>query len=195
MTTKLYKKFMQGFINLGYNIEDLQSFNYCGGDKERHLKYFKLKYGDNILPLDHEEHCICGHKIEENCYITNDINILVIGNCCIKKFIKNSGRTCEICKQPHKNRKVNRCNNCRIGVCDECENECNIKYKLCYNCFNENRKYEINKPKIYLSVLYHEKESLKEFGGRWDDDLKKWYIFEDSVYKQQVLDKWEKIDL
>ena len=84
---------------------------------------------------EHQERCVCGHKIKENCYITKDDSLLVLGNCCIKKFLPNSGRTCENCDKPHRNRKVNRCNSCRIGVCDDCNTKCNPDYKTCYNCY------------------------------------------------------------
>ena len=35
------------------------------------------------------ENCICGHRIDENCYILNKQTkeILVSGNCCIEKFL------------------------------------------------------------------------------------------------------------
>ena len=60
--------------------------------------------------------CMCDHPIVENCYISKDFDIntlLIIGNCCIKKFIKASSRTCENCNAPHKNRSLNYCNNCK----------------------------------------------------------------------------------
>jgi len=31
---------------------------------------------------------------------------------------------------------INKCNNCRIGRCDECPNRCPEKYKLCFMCHN-----------------------------------------------------------
>jgi len=85
------------------------------------------------LPEPTDE-CVCGHHIAENCYITDGERILILGICCIKKFIPKNTRTCEKCEEPHKNRIVNRCNNCRIGVCDNCSKNCNESYKKCYNC-------------------------------------------------------------
>ena len=29
---------------------------------------------------------------------------------------------------------INKCNNCRKGVCDECDKECEESYKKCYKC-------------------------------------------------------------
>jgi hypothetical protein len=44
-----------------------------------------------ISIFDMENNCLCGHPIIENCEIQNiyNDNIVIVGNCCIKKFIKN----------------------------------------------------------------------------------------------------------
>jgi hypothetical protein len=63
--------------------------------------------------------------------------VIVVGNCCIKKFLpKNKQcRTCDICCQPHKNRKVNHCNQCRLNFCYDCDTLLKNKaYKRCYDC-------------------------------------------------------------
>ena len=57
--------------------------------------------------------------------------IIVLGNCCIKKFIPSSGRTCEECDEPHRNRKHNICNSCLENRCFECLIPCSGKYKYC----------------------------------------------------------------
>lgn len=106
-------RFMKG---LGItNPLDLYRFRYAGGKKAgRHLNYWKIAVRKE-LP-DTQFKCVCGHKIRENCYITDEEGKLhVVGNCCIKRWLpkENSGRTCEKCKAPHKNRKVNLCKKCR----------------------------------------------------------------------------------
>ena len=83
---------------------------------------------------EHTDRCVCDHFIQENCYITNDTDMIVVGNCCIKKFVNKSGRTCDKCGEPHKNRVVNRCNLCRQGCCDSCGRNINSRYKNCYRC-------------------------------------------------------------
>ena len=136
MTTKtLTNKFIEGLKNYGLTYDEIiqSNWKYCGGNRGRHLNYFQLCCKNEDLP-DQVNECVCGHFIEENCYITDGKRILVLGNCCVKKFISKSMRTCEKCGKPHKNRVVNRCNNCRIGVCDECDKECKEIYKKCYNC-------------------------------------------------------------
>ena len=131
----LTEKFIKGLknYNLTYNEIKNNNWKYCGGRRGRHLNYFNLCCKNDDLPEKINE-CVCGHYIEENCYITDGEQILVLGNCCIKKFIPKSSRTCEKCGEPHKNRVVNRCNNCRVGICDECDNKCDESYKKCYNC-------------------------------------------------------------
>lgn len=144
---KLTNKFINGLKNYGLTYDDIKNSNwrYCGGNKGRHFNYFKLCFKDDEIP-ELIDKCVCGQCILENCYITDGERILVLGNCCIKKFIPKSSRTCEICGEPHKNRKVNKCNNCRIGICEICNKECDPKYKKCYNCeFNIKDDYKISK--------------------------------------------------
>jgi hypothetical protein len=133
---ELTDKFIKGLqeYNLTYNDIIKNNWKYCGGDSGRHHNYYKLCYPNDDQP-PHENECICGHFIEENCYITDGKEKLVLGNCCIQKFIPKSSRTCETCGKPHKNRKVNKCNNCRIGICNKCNKPCNYKYPTCYSCY------------------------------------------------------------
>jgi hypothetical protein len=135
MTLELTNKFINGLKNYDLTYDDILNNNwkYCGGRNGRHLNYFKLSCKNDNLP-DYVNKCVCGHFIEENCFITNGNQILVLGNCCIQKFIPKSSRTCENCGEPHKNRIVNRCNYCRIGICDICNKKCNKLYKKCYHC-------------------------------------------------------------
>jgi hypothetical protein len=134
-TKELTKRFIKGLESYGLTYEEIKSNNwkYCGGNEGRHLNYFKLCYKKSELP-EHDNECVCGHHIVENCYITDGKELLILGNCCIKKFIPKNTRTCEKCEKPHKNRIVNRCNDCRTGICDKCNKECSCFYKKCYKC-------------------------------------------------------------
>lgn len=129
-------KFIKGLENYNLTYDDIikSGWKYCGGRNGSHLNYFKLCCKNDDLPCQVDE-CVCGHYIKENCYITDGKRILVLGNCCIKKFIPKSSRTCQLCGEPHKNRIVNRCNTCRKGLCDECGETCSMLYKKCYNCY------------------------------------------------------------
>ena len=132
---KLTERFIKGLQNYNISFDEIKAgkFRYCGGNMNRHLNYYNLLYPDKDLP-PLEDNCICGHHINENCYITDGKQTLVLGNCCIKKFIPKSSRTCEICGDSHRNRVVNKCNECRMGICDICSKPCNPLYKKCYNC-------------------------------------------------------------
>jgi hypothetical protein len=112
----LTEKFIRGLESYSITFSEvfLSQWRYCGGDKGPHRNYYKLTHPDYELP-PHTDECVCGHPIKENCYITDGEQFLVLGNCCIKKFLKkeNSGRTCGRCGQPHKNRSDNLCKACR----------------------------------------------------------------------------------
>jgi hypothetical protein len=134
METKLSKQFKSGLKDVGLKYEDMGDWKYCGGDTGRHLNYFILTCPNDDKP-PHDNKCVCGHDIIENCYITDGDNILVLGNCCIKRFLKKSGRTCSLCEKPHRNQIVDRCNECRVGLCDGCGKECDPSYKKCRKCY------------------------------------------------------------
>jgi hypothetical protein len=134
---KMHKKFYEGLFNK-YNMrsDDLKKFKYSGGDRGVHEKYSKM-LKMNIENIPREYYCVCGHPIKENCYVSDGEKILVLGNCCIKKFIpkENQNRTCSLCGSSHKNRNVNLCNNCK----NRCKN-CNGKNSEgtdidCPNCY------------------------------------------------------------
>jgi ribonuclease HI len=47
--------------------------------------------------------------------------------------------------------------------------------------------------KIYVNVPYAKKEEIKKLGGKWDNDKKKWYIFNDNINKDKIFDKFNQI--
>jgi len=108
------KEFRKGLADFGLTYEEVCNWKYCGGNTGRHKNYFKVACPNDDIP-ESESRCVCGHYIKENCYITDPMgdNLLIIGNTCIKRFIPKCVRTCEICGNTHKNRKVNKCNDCR----------------------------------------------------------------------------------
>jgi len=129
----LTQQFIRGLKEYNLSREDLQYWKYCGGNEGRHHNYFKISCPETPLP-EPTDTCVCGHAIKENCYITNGTDILVLGNCCIQRFCPTSKRSCEKCGAVHKNRKNNRCNTCRIGICDTCNRVCDKRYPTCYYC-------------------------------------------------------------
>ena len=112
---------------------------YAGGDFEGHFNYWIIfARGKNFDPKKKppfKGRCVCGQEIQRNCWIYNEREnkIKVIGAECINKFL-DKRRTCSICGEEHQNRIVNRCNDCRWGICDYCDKEIDDKYKKCYSC-------------------------------------------------------------
>lgn len=138
---KLSQRFINGLKKYDLTIEEIRNSDwiYGGGNKRWHDNYFKLKFDNNekIRPKD-ETNCICGHKIEENCYLYNKKTkmFLVIGNHCIKKFELDSRRRCKYCNEPHANIKNDICNDCRLLRCPKCkEKKNNMRFKYCYDCY------------------------------------------------------------
>ena len=119
----------------GMTMSDLDNWSYCGGDSGRHWNYFLMCNTKPRQPA-HVDQCICGHAIRENCFIQNreKTRILVLGNCCIKRFVKNAGRTCEVCGASHRSRQANRCSRCQTSKCLECRREVGRNVARCYPC-------------------------------------------------------------
>ena len=115
-TLDLTNRFIKGLQEYTLTLQDIEKggWRYCGGNKKRKdVNYFRLLYGDDVVFPIQTDHCVCGHKIQENCYITDGTSMLILGNVCIKKFVKKSGRTCGNCGGPHRNTKDNYCKRCR----------------------------------------------------------------------------------
>ncbi len=76
-------------------------------------------WGDEPMP-ETEQSCVCDQKgLRYNCFVTDGIQVLVIGRVCLKQFLPQQARDmmshrCEDCMKPHRNRKDNYCNDCRI---------------------------------------------------------------------------------
>lgn len=127
MSKNIYlENFCKSLEALGLTYDEVvKNYKYSGGNRDpktdedtTHSNYFSLcfpydEFPENVLK------CLCEHPIINNCYITKDNDIdtlLIVGMCCIKKFNIVSTRTCELCAKPHKNRKINYCNECKEGV-------------------------------------------------------------------------------
>ena len=57
---------------------------------------------------------------------------------------------------------------------------------------NESIGYFSNniKKKIYLNVPFQDKDKIKSLDGKWDYKKKKWYIYENNIYKSEILNKF-----
>ena len=131
-----------GMHRLGLTFSDvMDDFLYIGGSKDSHARYFKLKCPDEQHP-DHKDYCVCGHRIAENCYIrsTTSGQTLIVGNCCIKRYVSVAGRTCNNCGDKHINRVIDLCHACRPkkgcgNLCGKCAApHRNRSDNLCNDC-------------------------------------------------------------
>jgi hypothetical protein len=120
-----------------------KGYEYGGGDFDEHERYwmiFAKSYGwsPDIVPKWKKE-CVCGQELKRNCWVFKKVDgkmtnmCKVIGSECINKFI-DKRRTCHICGEEHRNRIVNRCNDCRVGRCDDCGIDIKSQYKKCWGC-------------------------------------------------------------
>ena len=135
----LSRRFLDGLMEHDLTLDEIveQGWKYAGGDKGRHARYWALSTrGHRVQPPAKQRACVCGHHIKENCYIAppDFKRVLVLGNCCIRKFIPKSTRTCGDCGAAHRNRVVNRCARCRQGKCDGCSRAIALRYKKCWRC-------------------------------------------------------------
>lgn len=130
--------------------EIINNYSYAGGTHEKDFRYFQLLYPGKAFP-DHRDHCVCGHRLKWNCYITNGKreydSIMVVGKCCITAFMKHCRRTCEVCNNPHQRRKTNICTSCERSSkrCIGCGHESltnnkitiqHVEYYACCVCIN-----------------------------------------------------------
>ena len=114
------------------------------------------------------DQCICTHEIKENCIIRNKRypeQTLVVGNVCVQKWLphvykewkESLKKKCDICKNPHRNRKDNLCSECRkLPKCLLCSNH----FKdVCIPCqpFFEEEKHRREQRKKELDEIYRKK--------------------------------------
>ncbi len=45
--------------------------------------------------------------------------------------------------------------------------------------------------KIYMNVPFSKNEEIKKLGGKWDNNNKKWYIYNNNVRIDYILDKFK----
>ena len=163
--------FSQGLLALNLNPFTVkETWKYAGGSSGSHARYLDML--DISIKPEYTKECVCGHHIVENCYICDptETNVLTVGNCCIKRFILKSTRTCSKCDAPHQNRSNNLCGSCRefqwcpepkckrmrskfSKYCEVCvnkhPNQCKTCQKPCktfHYCFLCNKKRSANAP-------------------------------------------------
>jgi|TARA_B110000305_G_C19186560_1_gene514559 hypothetical protein len=110
---KLSKRFLTGLKKYNLDYEEIKKkWYYMGGENGIHRKYLNKNFNDDTTP-EHKDFCICGHKIKNNCFITDGEFVLSIGESCVNKFVRKLNKVCEVCGTKHRNRKNDICNSCR----------------------------------------------------------------------------------
>ena len=115
---QISQKFKEGVENnLNMTLEELATWQYCGGNGNGHTPYFEMLFGERHMPEG--KFCVCNTPIDIQCYITPDktnpnAQLVVIGQCCITRFIPkhNRGKRCKFCNSPHRNNLVDMCCEC-----------------------------------------------------------------------------------
>lgn len=118
-----HKKFLEALKQASivpHEIYYKDQWKYAGGEMGRHCLKLKSALGKGfwhfVDTIKRKDRCICTHWIVENCYIQSILTgrILIVGNCCIKKFLKiDTTKRCQNCAEPHSNRLDNFCFDCR----------------------------------------------------------------------------------
>lgn len=119
MAEDIETRFIKGLKDYDLTYKDIieGGWYYCGGNKNRHLNYWNMNNQLRKKPWtmpQKTEQCVCGHKIVENCYITNNKKLLTLGNCCIKRFIPHQQRMCFDCKKEIKRKTEALCYECSL---------------------------------------------------------------------------------
>jgi hypothetical protein len=117
MYRELFKQNLEQYSEKNSGIPFLNQWKYIGGNEGRHLRKYITLFNKNP-DIPYKTNCICTHEIKENCYIENIISgkQLVIGNCCINRYLETTDQLCEHCKASHRNLKDNYCTDCRGGI-------------------------------------------------------------------------------
>ena len=109
------EKFKEG-LERWTGDRELSNYRYYGGDSNSHLQYFLQTLGRHPSEMpERRPCCVCGVAIVEQCFLEHLSSkaLVVVGNCCIKRYVPKSGRTCDGCGARHRNRRDNLCRACR----------------------------------------------------------------------------------
>jgi hypothetical protein len=138
----LTERFIRGLENYDLTADEIKNWTYVGGghttNRELHKildQKFKVNFPTSD-PIELEDTCVCGHPIQQNAFISDGERILVLGSCCVKRFLTTgTKKTCRKCKKPYRGCYLE-CKSCRPynnpdKVCKRCG--CVYQYK-CRGC-------------------------------------------------------------
>ena len=116
---ELSLRFVNGLKEYSLTKEEVKSWKFVGGghlnntrrNKELNDEWKKRYPTTPIPPL--QDHCVCGHKIKENAFITDGKQVLTLGNCCVRRFCETgTKKTCNLCGKPWRGKTLT-CRECR----------------------------------------------------------------------------------
>ena len=130
------RRFYNGLQNYNLTKEEARGWFYCGGDNpesksQKQFRNFVKFFGHGATP-PHVRYCICCHRTNTHCYITNlnqsnvqnirsvrnrdgiMLPVIILGDCCVKRFTDGTKLKCERC-----NEFIERINKCAIPLCCE----------------------------------------------------------------------------
>ena len=117
MVDEMYREhysYIGGEYWRNHSVGDLNDNSKKGHSMRSHWNYYCLKRQSMDLPPlpPWNGFCVCHQPIMWNCYLLtpDGRDIVVVGNCCIKRFTDNQLRTCCVCSEPHRNRNYDLCN-------------------------------------------------------------------------------------
>ena len=181
MENSKFKVFFNGLELFG-GSRNANDYAYAGGTSDdAAMKKFRLT-GLAAPPFAKE--CICGHSIRSQCYIQvkekRELGLAVVGSCCIKRFIPTGKNlTCEKCHAPHKNRKNNLCNMCRLEAQIQLENERKREEHEEWIQLELEAQKE-RKNQVYIQVPFANKGWAKDRGAYWDPAERMWYCSKEN---------------
>lgn len=164
MTIKAREHLLKLEENLGSSYKE---WKYIGGDRKRHNRYYESNFSHIPRPT-RCSYCVCGHKIDTQCYIIHKQSkqTRVVGNICFHIF-PNSYRQCAICGNRHRSRLSDLCRECKKDNCWSCHKDIkeirdNKKQKKCFDCLN-------------LEIELKHKQFLDNCDNNLMQDYKHWF--------------------
>jgi len=121
------------------------------------------RYFPNEEMPERESACVCDKEgLRYNLFITDGKDVLVIGRVCLKQFLprqaqKMDARRCERCVEPHKNRKDNYCNACRIDIKEE-----------------EKKRVAEEYERALMLQQEREAERREQMRREWEEQMRRW---------------------
>ena len=61
--------------------------------------------------------------------------------------------------------------------------------------YNSNGLYNTTNNKIYLKIPFTKKDIIKNLGGKWDNNIKKWFIYKNNNNIDEILKTFERLNI